>query len=148
MDHTIMLPAKALARLEAFAQAFRPQREAPPQRWLAFCRELLGLSQRQSRRWWQALQQSTGARSVAMRTALLAAGCEWVSRDRLKHLMDQSVTPQSCIAVLEDLVEEGRLPPGDARAMEQAVLAKTAKEGTWKVSTEVYGDGTAKKGTG
>ena len=85
----------------------RLQREAPPRLWHLFCREWLGLSGRKAERWWQALRSSKYSRAVEMRSAILSCPILCQSATAMEQLVRRSLSPQTWVAVLEDLILNG-----------------------------------------
>ena len=96
--------------------------------------------------WW-ALPQSDG---IALWWALVHARYERPTAIRqhvalvqdavkLHHFVQEVLTPQMAISVLEDLVHERRLSRKRASSMEQFVLDRVDCAGHWKKKEQPYG---------
>ena len=88
------------------------------------------LPERLTRLWWQALSQSRYSQPQALRQA-------WLLWDGAPIADPTSVVQRTCapaevVAVLEALVHEGRLTRQLATQMEEVLLARATREGTWQ----------------
>jgi len=93
-----------------------------------FCR-YWRLSDQQARQFWGALVHARYSRPSAWcHHLLLYEVTPWHTS---WHLIDQVSTPATIMAVLEDLIHEGRLAPGVARHIETAILERTDRDGRW-----------------
>jgi hypothetical protein len=110
----------------------RPRREPPPLIWRHFCQEWLRLSGNKTEQFWQALTAARWSRAVALRSAILHRAAFPHGRAALDHLVQHTLSPQELIVTLEGLITEQLLAPKTARTIEEAVLARTQKEGGWK----------------
>src|SRR5262245_37633845 len=108
-----------------------PRRAAPPMLWALFCDEWLGLSRQQTARWWAALHAATWSRPVALHGIVACRAALGPAQGSLRHFVTTHISPQVLIAVLEDLIQERLLPPSIARALEEAILARTHVSGLW-----------------
>jgi hypothetical protein len=79
--------------------------------------------------WWQALSQSHHPGALAVRQAVLLFDAAPVAE--AYHLVYGIGAPQTVIAVLEALVDEGQLLRRQATAIEEAVLCHVDREGQW-----------------
>ena len=109
----------------------RPRREALPLLWDFFCREWLLLSPQTTQAWWNALQCARWSRPVALRGIVLCRAALGQRQGSMRHFVRENLCPQTLIDALEDLIQERCLPPGVARRIEEAVLAKTHVSGLW-----------------
>src|SRR5215217_2996171 len=94
---------------------FTLPRPPPPLFWSVFCAEFFGLSRQQIDQWWRALLAAHGRRAVALRESLRCREVLGAVQASSRQFMTTHVTPQVVVTVLEDLIEEGLLPPGAAR---------------------------------
>jgi hypothetical protein len=109
-----------------------PRRAAPPLLWGLFCEEWLGLSRQQAARWWAALQAAAWSRPVALRDIIACRAALGPAQGSQRQFVTTHISPQVLIDALEDLIQERLLPPGVARQMEEAVLARTHRIGLWR----------------
>jgi len=83
-----------------------------------------------TRAWWQALSQSRYAQPTALRQAwLLWEGAPIADPASLVH---GTGAPAEVIAAVEALVHEGRLSRLLASQVEECLLARVTREGTWQ----------------
>ena len=107
------------------------RREGAPLFWTCLCDECFCLSRQETQQWWTAMQRASTSRSVALRGIILCRAALGRQQGTMRHFVTENLTPQVLIAALEDLIEEGLLPPATARRIEDAVLKKTHKSGLW-----------------
>jgi len=83
-----------------------------------------------TRVWWQALSQSRYAQPTALRQAWLL--CEGAALADPASLVHHTCAPAEVLAAVEALVHERRLARRTATQIEEAVLARVTREGTWQ----------------
>jgi len=90
------------------------------------------LSHAETRHFWAALVRSQSPKPCSWRQGLLfyQAGGPWSGSS--EHLIDTISTPQVVITVLEALVNEQRLGPREARAIEAKILERVDRNGGWR----------------
>jgi hypothetical protein len=109
-----------------------PRRESAPVLWDCFCQEWLRLSPTATHQWWQALQAAHWSRAVELRSMIQcqqALAHDW---RQVVRLYEYTMAPCALVLVIEDLVQEGRVPRWQARRLEEAILAQTDRDGGWK----------------
>jgi hypothetical protein len=83
-----------------------------------------------TRAWWQALALSRYSQPRALRQAWLL--CEGTALADPASLVHQTCAPVEVCAVVEALVHEGRLDRRTATRLEEYLLARVTREGTWQ----------------
>lgn len=100
-----------------------------PVAWAALVHERCGCAQRLTWDAWQAVSSSLWSAAKALsQQFLLFQRCPETGHDLLRH----GVSPQSMIALCENLRREGLLSPTEAATLEETILTQTTKVGTWK----------------
>jgi len=89
------------------------------------------LSRQDSARWWRALDAATWSRPTALRGIVVCRAALGPAQGSMRHFVRENLSPHALVNALEDLIQEGLLPPGMARAIEEAVLRKTHMSGLW-----------------
>ena len=115
------------------AHFFR-RREAPPALWQVFAEQWLHLSRTKAEQWWSALQRSRWSQATELRHIVQLHTDVDSNWHQVWSLYQQAMGPAALIATLEDLIQEGQLPPLMARRIESNVLAQTDHTGQWKGS--------------
>jgi|SRR6516165_12497501 hypothetical protein len=109
-----------------------PRRAQPPALWAVFCYYLFDLSRIKMEQWWAALTVSRWSRATELRRLVQLhtdLDNDW---RQVWSLYMQAMGPQGLMAVCEDLIQEGVMPPLTARRIEDSVLRQVDAGGRWK----------------
>jgi hypothetical protein len=84
-------------------------------------------------RFWFAVGHAANATAVQFREALVLFEAQpIVTQEATGHFWDRHMQPWQLMAVLESLVEEGRLARATATVLEDCLLQHVAADGRWQ----------------
>ena len=109
----------------------RPALDVPPPPLWGCLVRFLGLTPAEQQQWWRAVQQARWSVVVSWRLGLGLSPAQPTPM-QLQAFLDGPASPQQLMGVLEHLGKEGGLALDLVHRLEEAILARVQRDGTWK----------------